>query len=141
MTRRPIRDNSDVEFAVEVPSNEVAPEHVRRELRERSSGSLDPSLRHDLELLLTEVVTNAVQHGSDPDDETISVRVRTAGTSASASVTDSGDGFDPRQVGATPHHEPGGFGLLMLDRLSARWGAERSGGGFRVWFQLNARQA
>ena len=133
MTRRPIRDNSDVEFAVEVPSNEVAPEHVRRELRERSSGSLDPSLRHDLELLLTEVVTNAVQHGS--------VRVRTAGTSASASVTDSGDGFDPRQVGATPHHEPGGFGLLMLDRLSARWGAERSGGGFRVWFQLNARQA
>jgi len=54
-------------------------------------------------------------------------------------IQDTGEGFSPDrppQPRPPSGKNPGGFGLLILDRLSSRWGIERDERGFRVWFRL-----
>jgi anti-sigma regulatory factor (Ser/Thr protein kinase) len=123
-------------FAFIVPSSARAPGRVRSLLRDELRSTVEQRLRDDLELLLTELVTNAVRYGSSEDDE-IAVRVELMEHLVSVSITDAGVGFDRDALGRTPENESGGFGLLLLDRLSTRWGIERDERGFRVWFKLD----
>ncbi|HZH24871.1 MAG TPA: ATP-binding protein [Solirubrobacteraceae bacterium] len=129
-------------FGFVVPSGEEAPRRVRQAIRERLRGALEVKLAADLELLVSEVVTNAVRHGGSARGDEIDIRVELAGDTVSVCITDTGTGFRP-DGRAQPRFgkDPGGFGLLLLDRLSTRWGIERDERGFRVWFRLNGRSA
>src|SRR5207245_2733634 len=49
-------------------------------------------------------------------------------------VSDPGPGFQPRTAGP----EPGGFGLMLVERLADRWGVD-PGGRSRVWFEIDRR--
>jgi hypothetical protein len=49
-------------------------------------------------------------------------------------IGDSGPGFDREDVAE------GGFGMRLLNKLASRWGCERSGQGFRVWFEVDRRR-
>jgi anti-sigma regulatory factor (Ser/Thr protein kinase) len=124
-------------FAFAVPASPQAPARVRSELRERLRETLGPRMASDLELLLSEVVTNAVRYGGMGGQASIEVEIRIDNDLVSAQITDSGRGFVPDQP-PTPRVErsPGGFGLYLLDLLSTRWGVERNETGFRVWFRL-----
>ena len=90
--------------------------------------------RPDLELVITEVVTNAVRHGAaggallvaaTPKPEFLCVQ-----------VTDEGAGLVPRP-GAMASDENGGFGLFIIERLSRRWGVTRENRHTRVWFEFD----
>ena len=124
-------------FGLVVPSELEAPRRVREAVRRELRAALDAQLAADLELLLSEVVTNAVRYGGGGRGDTIDVRVDISDNTVSAYVSDSGAGFsrvhrpEPRS-GRTP----GGFGLFLLDQLSTRWGVERNENGFSVWFRL-----
>jgi anti-sigma regulatory factor (Ser/Thr protein kinase) len=124
-------------FAFAVPASPQAPARVRSELRERLHRTLEPGTAGDLELLLSEVVTNAVRYGGIGGQATIDVRIQIDDDIVSADITDSGRGFVARQP-PRPRVErgAGGFGLYLLDLLSTRWGVERNESGFRVWFRL-----
>ena len=124
-------------FAFAVPASAQAPARVRSELRERLHETLDPSTASDLELLLSEVVTNAVRYGGVGGEASIGVRIQIDSDMVSAQITDSGRGFVPDEP-PKPRIErsPGGFRLYLLDLLSTRWGVERNETGFRVWFRL-----
>lgn len=126
-------------FAFAVPASPQAPAHVRSELRERLHETLEPRTASDLELLLSEVVTNAVRYGGVKTGRhaSIGVHVSVDADVVSAQITDSGCGFVPDNP-PRPRVErsPGGFGLYLLDLLSTRWGVERNETGFRVWFRL-----
>ena len=86
------------------------------------------------ELVVSEVVGNAVRHGGVDDD------IRFAMTPKDGylcvQVTDSGPGFVPRP-GATAVDDNGGFGLFLVERLTRRWGITREGEKTRVWFELD----
>jgi anti-sigma regulatory factor (Ser/Thr protein kinase) len=93
--------------------------------------------RADLELLLSEVVTNVVRHsGLGPgNDMTVGMRIERG--RVRAEVTDGAAGSIPRSPVRAP--EPGaesGYGLFLLDRLAARWGVRR-GPPATVWFELD----
>lgn len=82
-------------------------------------------------LLTTEVVANAVRYATDQ----IALRVTLADEVVRVEVHDSSPVL-PRgrrvTTGATS-----GRGLLVLEALAQRWGADRDGSGKTVWFEVS----
>jgi anti-sigma regulatory factor (Ser/Thr protein kinase) len=86
----------------------------------------------DVQLLVSELVTNSVRHARRSDEVELAVTVTRE--SIRVCVTDRGPGFE-----AEPRHEdadPGsGWGLFLVEQLSDRWGVELNGK-TQVWFEL-----
>jgi integral membrane sensor domain MASE1/anti-sigma regulatory factor (Ser/Thr protein kinase) len=88
----------------------------------------------DVELMLTELVTNSVRHGRLDPGDLIHVRGAVDGGLLRVEVTDSGPGFDP----STPRPAAdgsGGWGLVIAERLADRWGVKRDGALTTVWLE------
>lgn len=109
-----------------------APAEARRGL-EALRPSLDAHLVDDAVLLVSEIVSNSVQHASLEESDAIEVRIRGSRSMLHVDVIDPGPGFDPEHIGA-PRNE-GGWGLRLLEGLATRWGVERNHV-TRVWFEL-----
>jgi anti-sigma regulatory factor (Ser/Thr protein kinase) len=98
----------------------------------------------DAALVYTEVLQNAIEHGSRNDGrETVGTICRVGPASAWVEVTDPGTGKDPREVLArdltrtVPTDEARGRGLFLVNRLAARLDrALAPGGGCRIAVQL-----
>ena len=94
----------------------------------RSSGLVQ--LCDTLALLVSEVATNALVHGTGD----VQVRVVARGEVLRVEVADDSPTMPvPRQ--AAPLEE-GGRGLALVESLSRAWGVERVDGGKIVWFEL-----
>jgi anti-sigma regulatory factor (Ser/Thr protein kinase) len=115
-----------------------APERVRAWLQ-ATTGWLPQELETNLLLLTCELVNNSVLHGEATEEDVIEVELRTTQTGLRAQVTDPGTGFAPAGRGRELD-EPGGWGLVLVERLAASWGVERDEQ-TRVWFELAAAAA
>jgi anti-sigma regulatory factor (Ser/Thr protein kinase) len=102
---------------------------ARRELR-RLGASLATDRLGDLELVVTELVTNALVHGRG------AVRLELALTpfGVGGHVLDDGPGFAYEPHASAPE-EPDGRGLRIVDALTTRWGVEP--GRALVWFEVD----
>jgi anti-sigma regulatory factor (Ser/Thr protein kinase) len=110
-----------------------APGAVRRWLGGLLEDADDDTRRTAL-LLGSELVTNAVRHSTAPGGLHVVSRPMRGGLRVSVS--------DP---GGSPwtherRSERAGFGLMLVDAMSSRWGIERAGG-TTVWFELPASAA
>lgn len=87
-------------------------------------------------LLVSELVTNAVQHAG-PDPSATVLRLEYSGRWLRIEVHDtSPHGPRPR----TPDWlDESGFGLLLVDALAAKWGVQQTTQGKAVWAELDAR--
>jgi anti-sigma regulatory factor (Ser/Thr protein kinase) len=101
------------------------------------NGKVQASVRDELLLLLTELVTNAVRHGGAVDGVPVEVAVAESGHGLRVAVTDPGPGFEwhGRQAGTAPRES--GYGLYLVDRVAHRWGIERGESSTTVWFELS----
>lgn len=112
----------------------VSVRRARGWLSALAAGLVGESRRSDLELVMTEVVTNAVRHGAPGG------RLRLAATPKPeflcVQVTDEGPGLVPRP-GAMASDENGGFGLFIVEQLTRRWGVTREDRHTRVWFEFD----
>jgi anti-sigma regulatory factor (Ser/Thr protein kinase) len=94
--------------------------------------ALHPKLRHDIQLVFDEVVTNIVNHGR-PTGE-VDVRIR-FGDETTIVFEDDGVAFDPRQQPAPPvatrraDLRIGGLGIVLVRDLSSRFDYERTPAG------------
>ncbi|GAA3236816.1 ATP-binding protein [Actinocorallia longicatena] len=97
--------------------------------------SLPDGIVDDLVLLLTEVVTNSIEHSASRRGGLVTVQLTAARTHLRCEVTDGGGDTCPQLLElADAEH---GRGLLIVDRISARWGSrEVTGGGTLTWFEL-----
>jgi anti-sigma regulatory factor (Ser/Thr protein kinase) len=93
-----------------------------RRLLAQALGGLPPSVLANALLVLTELVTNSVLHGPVPKDRGVDVEIRLDERRLTLSVCDPGPGLDPDII-PKPRDE-GGWGLLLVDRLSSRWGVK-----------------
>jgi anti-sigma regulatory factor (Ser/Thr protein kinase) len=94
---------------------------------------------HDLHLLTTEIVTNAVCHADVDENGTLELHVIAEPDLLRVSVTDPGGDTVP-QIRELDPTAPGGMGLFLVEKVSHRWGFERAdSGATEVWFEL--RQA
>jgi anti-sigma regulatory factor (Ser/Thr protein kinase) len=112
--------------------SEVAPSQARRLVREALGGKVSADVMDTAELLVSELVTNAVIHGSG----TVVVTVDCDRGTASISVSDEGRSL-PRVQPERPM-ALGGRGLRMIDSLAGEWGVEPGPGGHgkQVWVRL-----
>jgi anti-sigma regulatory factor (Ser/Thr protein kinase) len=135
MTEAALRDEARVAEArtsFELPGGPSAAAKARAmiaPLRQR----LGDSVTGDLALLLSELVTNSYRH-SGAAEAGISVSVEVRRDHVRAEITDHGKGPRAEPVPEEQRGE-GGWGLVIVDRLSRRWGV-RKGPPSCVWFEL-----
>lgn len=96
---------------------------------------LDVGLLRDVQLLVSELVTNSVRHSGSNDPIRLRAWVRESGLRLE--IADGGYGFDRSGIGPGPEAESG-RGLLILESLSDRWGVSRDAQ-TRVWFEIARR--
>jgi DNA-binding NarL/FixJ family response regulator len=102
-----------------------------RELVRELLEPADQELLALVELLVTELVTNAVVHASSAPRVQLLVSPLLVRVEVFDRVPEL-----PRQ--RVPDVEgPGGRGLLVLERMATRWGAEPVEGGKVVWFEVD----
>ena len=88
-----------------------------------------------LELLTSELVTNAVRHG--PGSGSITVCFRAESALVAVEVRDASTA---RPVERTPKpDEAGGRGIQLVRRLAHDWGVRVDGDGKWVWFRMSRR--
>ncbi|MFD3947122.1 SpoIIE family protein phosphatase, partial [Streptomyces sp. NPDC058579] len=122
---------SDVAYWFLEPED-AAPGRARR-LARRALARWDlEELSDSVELLISEVVTNAVRYAERP------VTLRLLKTDVLRCEVGDDSPQLPRQRRARDTDE-GGRGLFLVNRLARRWGATRLSGGKVVWFELSTR--
>ncbi len=102
---------------------------ARRMVRENLARWELTELEDSVELLVSEVVTNAVRYAERP------VTVRLLRTDVLRCEVGDDMPLLPRLRQAGPSDE-GGRGLYLVQRLARRWGATRLGTGKLVWFEV-----
>ena len=117
---------------IEAQLSSVAP--ARRWAREKfEAAGLEPEVRDLLVLLVSEVVTNAVEHAAPP----LLLRIDVTADGTRVEVKDR-DRKLPILRDPDPT-EPGGRGIRFVNDLSTRWGTEPPRGvdGLKtVWFEV-----
>lgn len=97
---------------------------------------LEPDQFAAFELVVSEIVSNAVRHGAAPDGR-IKMSVTPKDGYMCLQVTDTGPGLVPRPGAMAPEPDDGGFGLFIVEQLTRRWGVTREGSRTRVWCELD----
>jgi anti-sigma regulatory factor (Ser/Thr protein kinase) len=99
-------------------------------------GELPAHVREDVLLLVTELVTNAVRHAGVGPDESLQVDLWRWTRRVRVEVADPGAG--PAHVSPRPgSNGVGGWGLVLVDRIAARWGVESGPSRHCVWFEID----
>lgn len=101
-------------------------------VKHAQDAEVPPGLVRVIELLTSELVANALAHGST---EPVVVRLGIDADHLVVRVRDEGD--DLPVVRTTGPRVPGGQGLRLVERLAARWGVDvHPSGGKTVWFAV-----
>lgn len=129
-------------FEAEATATATAARNLARQAVGRLSGLIENAdVLYDLDLALTEAVSNVVEHAYPPDAPgPVQIRMMAdRGRSVSMEVRDEGPGFDPRGRSAAP---PGpeaesGRGVYIISQLAETWSVTREDGKTVVRFGKN----
>jgi anti-sigma regulatory factor (Ser/Thr protein kinase) len=120
---------------IALPTSAGAPGAARMVVAHCLTGLVSQEILLDAQLLVSEVVTNSLRHGDLSDADTVLVRVYLAADTVRLEIV------NPGTAGAVTARSPdrgsrgGGFGLDLVDRLTASWGVTRNDG-TNVWFEM-----
>lgn len=128
-----------VKLTLELPRTAAATPAARKTVSDRAGALLDEEELEIVEVLVTELMTNAVAHAGPQAGEGVVLHLAVASQRIRVELCDGGTGFDPDGL-QLPRHEGGGFGLLMVDRAASRWGVASDEGNC-VWFELDRQPA
>jgi serine/threonine-protein kinase RsbW len=120
---------TDNAFTVRLPRSKSAPAALRRMI-----GAIAPRCEATevVQLLGTEVVTNALIHAPTDAGGQIAVTARLSPPLMHVEVTGEGE-FRPDYV---EDRQTGGHGLALVEALSESWGIDRIDSGVTVWFTV-----
>jgi len=114
----------------ELPADATAPGQARWHLRQLLSNNEEAI---DAELVATELITNAWQHGRGP----ITLHAEMRSDCLLLRVCSASDEQPTvRADTSTDHDDSGGRGLLLIGELTTAWGFEREGEQLCVWAQI-----
>jgi anti-sigma regulatory factor (Ser/Thr protein kinase) len=118
-----------------LPNAASSPAAARHVLAEALRDGCGSETIETAQLLLSEVVTNAVLHAQGEIHVSVAcdggrVRVEVADASRNAPA--------PRRASA---HATTGRGMMLVDAIAAAWGVERRPPGKVVWFEVVEEQA
>jgi anti-sigma regulatory factor (Ser/Thr protein kinase) len=122
-------------ISLELPPTPHAPARAREAVREAASGGgVHPDDCWRVEMIVTELVTNAIRHGPGGPVE---VALDAGGDGMRGEVADPGQGIRRTQLLQQRATEEGGRGLFLVDALSDSWGLSEDQS--RVWFEVAGR--
>jgi anti-sigma regulatory factor (Ser/Thr protein kinase) len=127
-------DAAAATVVISLPSDASAAA-IARQFVEDNQDHIRPDLIEDAQVLVSEIVTNAVLHGKGQ----ITLLVRVDEPSIGVAVADSGDKLPVKSHGAPPPSQPSGRGLMIVDALASAWGVTPNSDplpGKVVWFEL-----
>lgn len=113
-------------------ADRTAPGAARHALDELND-HIDPAVKEDVRLLVSEVVTNSVIHAQPDSPGEVALDVWASEDVVRVAITDRGPGFVAGEL--PPGGEGSGWGLMMVERLAHRWGVELDDG-TEVWFEF-----
>lgn len=121
--------------SLELPASANSAARARAAVREAAASTAvaaDDCWR--AEMIVTELVTNAVRHGPGGPVE---LAIEAGGRGLRGEVRDPGAGITRDRLMRRRATEEGGRGLFLVDALSDSWGLadDRS----RVWFEVSAQ--
>jgi anti-sigma regulatory factor (Ser/Thr protein kinase) len=116
--------------AVRLAQDESAAGQARRYARRLADENrLPQKVAADIELVVTEIVTNAVRHGLPP----IELELQFEAGKVRGAVRDrSPDAPEPTRE---PDHR-GGFGMNIVAACTSQWGCVAQPDGKQVWFEI-----
>ena len=94
---------------------------------------VDEELIWPIELILTELASNVVQHARTP----LTLMLAWNGHTVRGEVSDANP-QPPRPQDIVPPDSPGGRGLLLVRDLATAWGAQLHRNGKTVWFTIRS---
>jgi anti-sigma regulatory factor (Ser/Thr protein kinase) len=121
-----------------IPPDVNAPLAARRAL-EWFSSQLEDDVFERSTLVVSEVVTNSVKHAGLTAAQPIDLEIGLTPDRLRVEITDDGHGYEPVAIGPGRHDGTGGWGLLLVDRLSDRWGVDFSHS-TRVWCEFETHE-
>jgi anti-sigma regulatory factor (Ser/Thr protein kinase) len=133
----PVEEDRSLSFDGVVVTGRDAPGAARLAFDSFCIGLPEDVARTGL-LLLSEVVTNAVIHGSAGNASTIELHFATVGDMLQVEVSDDGPGFDPAAREHASDAESG-WGLQLVEAMAESWGVDNRP--TRVWFELDMEPA
>jgi anti-sigma regulatory factor (Ser/Thr protein kinase) len=124
---------ADVCLACVLACVPAAPSAARSAVAHALTGRVDGRVLADAELVVSELVTNSVQHaGLSADDF---VRIGAGVTEGVLRLEVDNPGATGTVAPRNPDTERSGFGLRIVETLSDAWGVSRNGH-TRVWVEL-----
>jgi anti-sigma regulatory factor (Ser/Thr protein kinase) len=119
-------------IAVRLPRERTTAAAARRLLRTRLGRLVPEDTLHDALIVVSELVSNAVVHGSGE----IELRIAFDGTRLTGDVADDGRGF-VRPQGKRAHDPTEANGLYLVEQIASAWGVHD--GCAQVWFEIPER--
>ena len=124
-----------VQFSFQFPPAEDAPAQARAAL-EVFDQILSPDVLEDLQLVVSELVTNSVKFGPR---RPITLALTIGGDGiVSGEVIDQGDGERAKVEMTTEPTVAGGWGLHLVDQVAVDWGVHE--GSTHVWFEIGPKR-
>ena len=120
-----------MQFSFQFPPADDAPAQARAAL-EVFDQILSPEVLEDLQLVVSELVTNSVKFGPKRPI-TLALSVGTDGL-VQGEVIDQGDGEQAKIEMTVEPTIAGGWGLHLVDQLAVNWGVRE--GSTHVWFEI-----
>ena len=105
--------------------------HLARRLTREALGGCPAPLVETAELLITELISNALTHAGSPPVMQIDVDLGTV----LISVSDESSKTPDVRHGSLD--DEGGRGLMLVDTLASSWGWTLTSGGKKIWFTLS----
>jgi anti-sigma regulatory factor (Ser/Thr protein kinase) len=122
----------------ELPARPTAGAAARRALI-AGNGALPSSVRDDVLLLVTELVSTAVRHAPAGADGPLRVELRRRARTVRVAVFDEGSGFTA-EASNLKRDGSGGWGLFLVDRIADRWAIMPTASGTCALFEIRCQQ-
>lgn len=119
-------------MCVELPCDPAAAQLARHSLCDLAAIR---SIRDDVLLVVSELVTNAVRHSGCEAQDTITLHAVLHGNCIRIAVHDPGHSTQTPAPSEDLPVGDGGLGLRLVERIARRWGVERPHGRL-VWAEL-----
>jgi two-component sensor histidine kinase len=121
---------SRVRALYKIEAQPEGPAEARRIIADELSARISAPVLDDVKLMVSELVTNGIVHGSTQEHSAVTLDLLVNGH-IRCRVLDHGEGF-ARRAG---REEPGGWGLQVVEELSDSWGMQSSAQRTEVWFE------
>jgi anti-sigma regulatory factor (Ser/Thr protein kinase) len=122
--------DSRVRALYKIEPQPEGPAQARRIIADELASRVPAPVLDDVKLMVSELVTNGIVHGSTEPDAPVMLDLLVNGN-VRCRVLDHGHGF----AAGARNQASGGWGLHVVEQLSDRWGMQCSPQQTEVWFE------